>query len=546
MRAPNSGTTVISASTANSYDVVVFYKLVQVACGSSDSPQSKGFNGGSSSASQQRKNLKSSTPKWDNIRRWFREHASRETRHTACLQQGMSNTAALHLLCKCKAVPIDIIQKVIDSAPQVLAWEDTNGWLPLHYACAHGASIEVLNVLLDGYPESESFCDHRKRTPLHFAFYQNEEQQQEYNSNKSAILSTEDRRITPSDDDGIDYKTEVVMLLKGAVDMVDERHRLPLHFAAAYGCTISALEALVDCYPDSIYSKEESGCTPLHYVMANAHNETSPSILKFLLNEMDELGINALDDNGNSPLQLLCIRATSIDARSSVTDDKYTRQHITECLKVYLSAKPKSSADFLTTIQSFPQWLRDEAVIHPHVKEILNGKISNIFPTSALILDGYFYFLIIICFSVATKVHIKYSINLEKEIPPNTSSFVLVCLIGASYFLTREVSQIISTISLGTFRAWILNPDNWLDNVVVVLLYYYCFEMREREVNVTMKQDFSTDADKQFQIGVTITIGILWTATVSYLKSCSLEFSLFFETVLYVTRKMFVYLIVLV
>jgi ankyrin repeat protein len=41
--------------------------------------------------------------------------------------------------------------------------------LPLHYACAFGASEEVLYVLTEACPEAINAKDKRERTPLHFA-----------------------------------------------------------------------------------------------------------------------------------------------------------------------------------------------------------------------------------------------------------------------------------------------------------------------------------------------------------------------------------------
>ena len=35
------------------------------------------------------------------------------------------------------------------AAPDMIFWADSFGWLPLHYACANGASLEVVKVLLD-------------------------------------------------------------------------------------------------------------------------------------------------------------------------------------------------------------------------------------------------------------------------------------------------------------------------------------------------------------------------------------------------------------
>jgi len=47
--------------------------------------------------------------------------------------------------------------------------DNTNGWLPMHTACHFGASLEVLRVLADAYPDSTHCVDLRGRTPLHFA-----------------------------------------------------------------------------------------------------------------------------------------------------------------------------------------------------------------------------------------------------------------------------------------------------------------------------------------------------------------------------------------
>mmetsp|Transcript_50526 Transcript_50526/g.152217 ORF Transcript_50526/g.152217 Transcript_50526/m.152217 type:complete len:851 (-) Transcript_50526:98-2650(-) len=49
------------------------------------------------------------------------------------------------------------------------ACSDENGMLPLHYACAYGASEEALHILTDGNVDSITATDRKGRTPLHFA-----------------------------------------------------------------------------------------------------------------------------------------------------------------------------------------------------------------------------------------------------------------------------------------------------------------------------------------------------------------------------------------
>merc|ERR1719199_751999 len=48
-------------------------------------------------------------------------------------------------------------------------YKDEIGMLPLHYACAYGASEEVLYVLTDAFPDAISDRNQRDRTPLHVA-----------------------------------------------------------------------------------------------------------------------------------------------------------------------------------------------------------------------------------------------------------------------------------------------------------------------------------------------------------------------------------------
>ncbi|EEC43260.1 predicted protein [Phaeodactylum tricornutum CCAP 1055/1] len=55
------------------------------------------------------------------------------------------------------------------SSSGAASFPDDIGMLPLHYACAFGASEEVLYVLTDAYPEAITSRDKRQRTPLHFA-----------------------------------------------------------------------------------------------------------------------------------------------------------------------------------------------------------------------------------------------------------------------------------------------------------------------------------------------------------------------------------------
>lgn len=108
---------------------------------------------------------------WDSIREWLDSHPSENDRQEAAMHQGQFLTTALHMVCKLTDPPVDVVQSLIECAEETVTWPDSNGWLPLHHACANGASGKVLSVLVQAYPEGKVQQDKRFRTPLHFAFF---------------------------------------------------------------------------------------------------------------------------------------------------------------------------------------------------------------------------------------------------------------------------------------------------------------------------------------------------------------------------------------
>ena len=75
---------------------------------------------------------------------------------------------ALHIACR-NVPPSDIIDVLLSIAVDTAQWQDSFGWLPIHYACACGADPKVIQSLAEAFPESKATVDRRGRTPLHFA-----------------------------------------------------------------------------------------------------------------------------------------------------------------------------------------------------------------------------------------------------------------------------------------------------------------------------------------------------------------------------------------
>ena len=136
---------------------------------------------------------------------------------------------------------------MIECEPRVVETSNNFHWLPLHIACANGASDEVLKLLIDTYPTSKTSVDNRGRTPLHFS------------------VGNETYEPSPV----------VVELLSdtGAAGYADENGSLPLHYACAYGSSMEVLEVLLEVYPKSNILGDINGRTPLHFAVRRIANE---------------------------------------------------------------------------------------------------------------------------------------------------------------------------------------------------------------------------------------------------------------------------------
>lgn len=465
---------------------------------------------------------------WDGIREWLAAHLNANDRQMSAMHQGQFLTTALHMVCKLTDPPVDVVESLIECSEETVTWADSNGWLPLHHACANGASGKVLAVLVEAYPDGKVKQDKRYRTPLHFAFFRKDAHEDKMNLKADARKS-----MNPNDEEEDDVGNsmpEIVALLadSGAAELQDEGGMLPMHYASAYGTTREVLEVLLEVYPESITKRENKGRNPLHLAMVNAHRKSSPSVVGFLL-EVDAAEIiNVHDDDSHLPIHLLSMA-------SKFPEEKIMeRKNASDCLKLYLNARPKATADFLTAIQTLPEWLRDIAVINDHIQNILNHKIVQRFPTMILILDFVFLIMVIVVFEITTSQTIDYLFDPENY-PIANSGLVFLTFVAGAYFLLREMVQIVSLMALGNAGSWIGDMGNWLDVALIFLIFYFGGVM-------FTGSPMSNDA---FRSGTAITKGIMWMSVISFLKSTQVEFSVFVSGVFYVVQRLAAFLLAL-
>ena len=82
----------------------------------------------------------------------------------------MTNRHPLHLACQCQTSP-EIVQKIIDAYPNAALMPDTpEHQLPFHIAIAHNAPLSVVRVVYNAYPDAIK-CHTKSKgfIPLHLA-----------------------------------------------------------------------------------------------------------------------------------------------------------------------------------------------------------------------------------------------------------------------------------------------------------------------------------------------------------------------------------------
>lgn len=483
-----------------------------------DAQSSFGNSPNAGLVNQQQRDLLDLT--YERIRRWIWSHPTLESRQAAVYVRGQNDATPLHLLCKLHDPPGDIVQDLVEAAPEICSWADAQGWLPLHHACAHGVSSEVLSLLIQAFPEGKVQPDHQRRTPLHFYATRN-------NDNNVATMAVNAEMLSDT----------------GAAELRDAGGMLPMHYACAYGTHAAVLEVLARANPDSLTAVENHGRTPMHLAMVNAHRDASPGVIRFLLDRpMSKQTINSRDQDGYLPLHLM-----ALGLKGYKPDDREKRAHVSDCLEMYLAAEPVAAADFLTAIQDLPGWLQDRAVVSKHVRNILNEKIVQRFPTCILMLDGMFLFALIICFASTTQKHIDLRLGSddyiqEKGITRGETTGTLAFLyVGAGYFVMRELMQMASLMSLNGLAKYFKNPSTWLDMTVIVLVLYFAFAMSLNDYD-TVAED-NGDYLNEFRTGVAVTQGILWAAIIVFLKSTLVDFAVFVGGIFNVAQRLVAFLI---
>lgn len=442
---------------------------------------------------------------WEPVREWLRSHTAEEVQQ-ATEQRDDSHRTALHLACR-NQPPIDVLNVFLSIAVETVEWPDTFGWLPIHYAAACMAELSVIKALTEVYPKSKTTVDSRGRTPLHLVLGNG-------NRNNEMTLAA--------------HKVVAILSSSGAANLSDYNGMLPLHYACAYGASEEALYVLTSAHYEGIRMCDRNNRTPLHFALSNAGREASPVAVKHLL-DLDPDLVNGNDD-GRLPLRVLADFAHNF--RSTGTDS--TRASVQLCLKHLLAANPHPSADFFTALQSLPVWLSEQAVIIPNVQMLLNKKISQRFPTAILLLDVIMLILVFIFYSWNMVVSIE---NNQLDIGEKklTDTQNLPLYVAISYFIFREIVQVISFITMNATHIWLYDLNSWVNVIFIASVTYGTVVGKNGYVDI-----------RAFRYVAVMTVLFMWLKLFAFLRQNVPVFAVFWGGMIHVLRRLAVFVIALV
>lgn len=198
----------------------------------------------------------------------------------AATYQGYDNMTPLHLVLG-RGVPIDVVQMLVQQAPETLRMKNSNGKIPLHLACRFGASLEILDLLLTNYPQGLEVRDNNDKRP-------------------SCFLSIND------------YHSNSITKNK--------KNPFLLHRVISGGFSIPLVQLLLQALPESCTVSDENGMIPLHHACycANKKKVTESMEIISLLLEANPGSYQIKDNMGRTPSALL-----SLEQTTTMTNGRY-------------------------------------------------------------------------------------------------------------------------------------------------------------------------------------------------------------------------------
>jgi len=241
-------------------------------------------------------------------------------------QRGHSFCLPVHLLCCNNGsdddASLEILTLLVDSFPEAVQEVDGEGNLPVHLA-ARCKSWGFCKTLIDRYPESVRITRDNDGLPIHYACWSgtcetvknlHELYPEGINVRQSGLQPIHVASLTDMGSDRIKIIEFLLKVDPGSASRVVSGGRtgyegwLPLHIKACSSQTNGSGSAklLFDAYPDAIYKEDQNGNTPVDLATSQGNNTILITFLQAQLvhamNARDKQFMTTPDGNGKLPL----------------------------------------------------------------------------------------------------------------------------------------------------------------------------------------------------------------------------------------------------
>jgi hypothetical protein len=123
-------------------------------------------------------------------------------------------------------------------------------------------------------------------------------------------------------------------------------------------------------------------------------------------------------------------------------------------------------------------------------------------------------------------------------------TIIIPLYVCAAYFLLLELMQVISLLSMKSFRSmWFLDPVSWLNSAFIILLLVNVVLFHKH----TRSDEDPAQNNNSWLRGAQIAfVIVMWFKVLIFLRSTIIEFAVLLNGVLYVCRRLFAFMVALV
>ena len=225
---------------------------------------------------------------WELVEAAIKQDPSLAMAQVPMVFQGENSKCLLvHLMCAERKTPLSIIEQLLVANPSALQQQESRGKrLPLHICLFKGSTPDVVEYVLEQYPQAVYHADSEGNLPLHYAamyacpqiwnliLQANPEAAEKANEKLKYPLHLMCARYFDRHDITRDQVKSCLDANPAAIRFPDSWGRLPLHLACQGHARKDVIQVLVEVYPEALLQADSSKDTPYDLVRRHYKDDT--------------------------------------------------------------------------------------------------------------------------------------------------------------------------------------------------------------------------------------------------------------------------------